>query len=84
MDKIGSCSRQSSLVLALKEIERIEKAIFILDYISNEDLRRKIQKGLNKGEATNALARAIFLPNKKSFIKEIFCIRCNKQVCLIF
>jgi len=32
----------------------------ILDYISNEALRRKIQKGLNKGEATNALARAIF------------------------
>lgn len=39
---------------------KIEKTIFILDYISNEALRRRIQKGLNKGEATNALARAIF------------------------
>lgn len=39
---------------------RIEKTIFVLNYISDESLRRKIQKGLNKGEAMNALARAIF------------------------
>ena len=39
---------------------KIEKTIFILDYISSEELRRKIQKGLNKGEAMNGLARAIF------------------------
>lgn len=32
-----------------------------LNYISSEELRRKIQKGLNKGEAMNGLARAIFL-----------------------
>jgi hypothetical protein len=31
-----------------------------LDYLSDEDFRRKIQIGLNKGEAMNALARAIF------------------------
>lgn len=39
---------------------RIEKTLFILDYISSERLRRKIQRGLNKGEAMNALAWAIF------------------------
>ncbi|GIP64602.1 hypothetical protein J32TS6_31570 [Virgibacillus pantothenticus] len=39
---------------------RIEKTIFILNYISDETLRRKIQRGLNKGEAMNGLARAIF------------------------
>ena len=43
---------------------RIEKTIFILDYISNEELRRRIQKGLNKGEAANALARAIFFAKR--------------------
>ncbi|WP_141228317.1 Tn3 family transposase [Anaeromicrobium sediminis] len=36
-----------------------EKTIFILDYISNEALRRRMHRGLNKGEAMNALARAI-------------------------
>jgi TnpA family transposase len=39
---------------------RIEKTIFILNYISDESLRRKIQRGLNKGESMNRLARAIF------------------------
>lgn len=34
------------------------KKFFILDYILNESLRRRVQKGLNKGEAMNALARA--------------------------
>ncbi len=60
MSKIGSYARQNKLAAALKEMGKIEKTIFILDYISNEALRRRIQKGLNKGEATNALARAIF------------------------
>lgn len=31
-----------------------------MNYISDESLRRKIQRGLNKGEAMNGLARAIF------------------------
>ena len=67
MGKIGSYSRQNSLALALKEMGRIEKTIFILDYISNEELRRRIQKGLNKGEAANALARAIFFAKRGEF-----------------
>jgi len=46
---------------------RIEKTIFILDYISNEELWRRIQKGLNKGEAANALARAIFFAKRGEF-----------------
>ncbi|MEL7567891.1 MAG: Tn3 family transposase [Dehalobacterium sp.] len=43
------------------------KTIFILDYISNESLRRRIQRGLNKGEAVNTLARAIFFGKVGSF-----------------
>lgn len=58
--KLGSYSRQNSLATALREMGRIEKTIFILNYISDESLRRKIQRGLNKGEAMNGLARAIF------------------------
>ncbi|UAC46997.1 Tn3 family transposase [Bacillus aquiflavi] len=60
MGKLGSYSRKNSLATALREMGRIEKTIFILNYISDESLRRKIQKGLNKGEAMNGLARAIF------------------------
>ena len=60
MGKLGSYSRQNSLATALREMGRIEKTIFILYYISDESLRRKIQRALNKGEAMNGLARAIF------------------------
>ncbi len=60
MGKLGSYARQNSLATALREMGRIEKTIFILDYLSSEALRRKIHRGLNKGEAMNALARAIF------------------------
>jgi len=59
MGKLGSFSRQNSLTIALREMGRIEKNIFILNYISDESLRRKIQSGLNKTEAMNGL-RAIF------------------------
>lgn len=60
MGKLGSYSRQNSLATTLREMGRIDKTLFILDYISSETLRRRIQRGLNKGEVMNALARAIF------------------------
>jgi len=69
MGKLGSYSRQNSLATALREMGRIEKTIFILDYISNETLRRRIHRGLNKGEAMNALARAIFF-GKRGELRE--------------
>jgi TnpA family transposase len=67
MGKLGSYARQNSLATALREMGRIEKTIFILDYITNESLRRRIQRGLNKGEAMNALARAIFFGKRGEF-----------------
>lgn len=69
MSKLGSYSRQNALATALREMGRIEKTIFIFDYISNESLRRRIQRGLNKGEAVNSLARAIFF-GKRGELRE--------------
>ncbi len=60
MGKLGSYARQNKVAKALREMGRIEKTIFILYYISSESMQRRIQRGLNKGEAMNALARAIF------------------------
>ncbi|WP_458413360.1 Tn3 family transposase [Schinkia sp. CFF1] len=69
MGKLGSYARQNKLATALREMGRIEKTIFILDYISNEALRRRIQRGLNKGEAMNSLARALFF-GKRGELRE--------------
>jgi TnpA family transposase len=52
--------RQNSLAAALREIGRIERTLFILEWLQSPDLRRRVQVGLNKGEAKNALARAVF------------------------
>ena len=59
--KLGSYPRQNGLAAALRELGRIERTLFILDWLQSIDLRRRTQAGLNKGEACNALARAIFL-----------------------
>ena len=59
--KLGSYPRQNGLAIALRELGRIERTLFALDWMQNIDLRRRVQVGLNKGEAKNALARAVFL-----------------------
>lgn len=48
MGKLGSYARQNKVAKALREMGRIEKTIFILDYISSESIRRRIQRSLNK------------------------------------
>ena len=52
--------RQNSVAIALREIGRIERTLFILDWLQSIDLRRRVNNGLNKGEVNNALARAVF------------------------
>jgi TnpA family transposase len=58
--KLGSYPRQNSLALALREVGRIERTLFTLTWLEDPSLRRRVTAGLNKGEARNALARAIF------------------------
>jgi TnpA family transposase len=58
--KLGSYPRQNGLAVALREVGRIERTLFILQWLQDPALRRRVQVGLNKGEARNALARAVF------------------------
>lgn len=39
---------------------QLERTLFLLDWLQDPDLRRKVTAGLNKGEARNTLARAVF------------------------
>ena len=59
--KLSSYPRQNSLALALRELGRIERTLFMLQWLRDPALRRRVTAGLNKGEARNALARAVFL-----------------------
>ena len=60
MSRLGSYSRQNAIARALTEMGRIEKTVFLLKYFTDTKLRREILIGLNKGEAMNGLARALF------------------------
>ena len=59
--KLGSYPRQNGLAVALRELGRIERTLFTLDWMQSIEQRRRVQIGLNKGEARNSLARAVFL-----------------------
>lgn len=58
--RLAAFPGQNGLTVALREVGRLESTLFILDWIRNLDLRRRAHAGLNKGEARNALARALF------------------------
>ncbi len=57
--KFASYPRQHELALALREIGRIERTLFIVDWLLDADMQRRAQVGLNKGEAHHALKNAL-------------------------
>jgi len=59
--KLSSYPRQNGLAVALRELGRIERTLFILEWLQSVDFRHRVTAGLNKGESRNALARAVFL-----------------------
>jgi TnpA family transposase len=59
--KLGSYPRQNGLAVALRELGRIERTLFTLNWMQDVEMRRRAQIGLNKGEAKNSLSRAVFL-----------------------
>ena len=61
MRQLASYPRQNGLATALRELGRMERTLFTLDWIDDPEPRRTTGQELNKGEARNSLARAVFL-----------------------
>ena len=57
--KLAAYPRQNELAAALREIGRVERSLFMIDWTTDPGMRRRVQVGLNKGEAHHALKRAI-------------------------
>lgn len=57
--KLASYSRQPDLALALREVGRIERTLFLIDWVLDVDMQRRARIGLNKGEAHHALKNAL-------------------------
>lgn len=60
LQKINSYNRDHAVAKGLKEIGRLLKTKYIIEYYTDGDLRKEVQKILNKGEAINSVARLIF------------------------
>jgi len=61
MRQLASYPRQNGVAAALRELGRLERTLFTLDWISDPELRRSTGQELNKGESRNSLARAVFI-----------------------
>lgn len=61
MRQLAAYPRQNGVAAALRELGRLERTLFTLDWISDPELRRETGQELNKGEARNSLARAVFI-----------------------
>src|SRR3546814_2354862 len=58
--RLSAYPRQNGLALAMREQGRLERSIFMLDWLRAIDLRRRTPAGLHEGEDRTALARALF------------------------
>jgi TnpA family transposase len=61
MRQLASHPRQNGVAAALRELGRLERTLFTLDWIDDPELRRETGQELNKGESRNSLARAVFI-----------------------
>ena len=57
--KFAAYPRQHELAAALREIGRVERTLFIIDWLLDTDIQRRAQIGLNKGEAHHSLKNAL-------------------------
>ncbi len=61
MRQLAAYPRQNGVAAALRELGRLERTLFTLDWVEDPELRRTTGQELNKGEARNSLARAVFI-----------------------
>ncbi len=47
--KLGNYPRQQGLAVAMRDVGRIERGLFILDWLQSVELRRRVQVRLGKG-----------------------------------
>jgi len=59
VSKLAGHPRQNHLFVAMREIGRVERSLFTLEWLQDPALRRRVTIGLNKGEAHHTLKRAI-------------------------
>ena len=58
--RFGSAARGDDLYEAGTQLGRLLRTLLLCDYLTNDAFRRELHRVLNRGEAANALKRAIY------------------------
>ena len=66
MRQLASYPRQNGVAAALRELGRLERTLFTLDWVEDPELRRGTGQELNKGEATAWRVPSLFIGSAKS------------------
>ncbi len=59
LHKLSANTNQNSLAGALSEVGKLERTLFVCDWLRDPEMRKRNQRGLNKGESRHTLARAV-------------------------
>ena len=91
MKKLSAYPLQNNLASALKELGKIERTLFILDWLQYPELRRRVLLGLQKVEWKHALARVVFAHRRGEFQEADYFQQLNRAsglnlviMCIIF
>ena len=84
--KLSSYSRKNRTKEALWEFNRIIMSVYLLEYVDSADLRRDVQKALNRGESYHSLKSAIFSADKgkfkvKTVLEQEIWSECSRLLC---
>jgi TnpA family transposase len=64
VSRLQAKPRMSSLTRAIQAYGRLRKTMFLLKYMEDVDLRKRINRQLNKGEELHALRKFLFFANE--------------------
>jgi len=59
LDKINSYARDNYFAKGLKDLGRLLKTMYLLDFFTDSNLRKEVKQMLNKGEFINSVSRLI-------------------------
>lgn len=80
--KLNAYHVESGLYKALREVGRIAKTSFLLDYFTRRAVRRRVQTGLNRPESVHSLARALFIGRLGEFRLQSLSAQLHRASCL--
>jgi TnpA family transposase len=83
LKRLLACGPRNHFYRAVRELGRLYKSIFILDYLSDPQLRRRIRQGLLKSEQLHALARQVHYGKRGQTDGRDFQQQMSRASCLV-